>query len=220
MYELSALLLAIAGAGGSVAPVSQDPPVIAKMEEVGTVYLTRVPSKKKGKKDEPIKVGPKQNTIIGVDFRPMAGTDPKLVAALVKELETLPDLRTLLLLGHDVTDDAIAVLPARLENVRLFNTAVTDKGMAKLGRLQRLTSFSYTGTMLTDAGLKDIASLKSLTSLSITDAKGVTNDGVMVLGSLKSLFSLTIENTSVTQPVFNRLIQQLPIRFERDFRSI
>src|SRR2546427_231589 len=77
-----------------------NPPVIAKMEELGTVYLTRYDPK--GKPPSSLKKG----SIIGVDFRPTAGTDPKKIAAVVKEFSTLPDLQTVLLLGQDVTDEA------------------------------------------------------------------------------------------------------------------
>src|SRR5437879_4439166 len=79
-------------AGGAAGQTEKDPPVIAKMEELGTVYLTRRDLPGKGKaKDQPTV---RKNVITGVDFRPMAGSDKKKVAAVVKELATLPDLDT------------------------------------------------------------------------------------------------------------------------------
>src|SRR5437879_11882967 len=100
MNGLSALFLAVVGAGASIE--APDPPVIAKMEEMGTVYLTRFQPRPKVKKSrrvfDDIYVNAnvndyvQKNAIIGVDFRPTAGSDPMKVAALVKELATLPYL--------------------------------------------------------------------------------------------------------------------------------
>src|SRR5262245_31218322 len=81
----------------------EKPAVIKKMEELGTGYLTL--KSPKGKKKDAEKKESKPDVIIGVDFRPMAGSDPKEIAALVKELATLPDLQSILLLGRDVNDE-------------------------------------------------------------------------------------------------------------------
>src|SRR5438128_1550198 len=125
-----------------------NPPVIAKMEELGTVYLTRFVSKE-------AKAKIKNGAIIGVDFRPTAGSDSKKIAAVVKELSTLPDLESVLLLGRDVTDDAADALPtnAKLVSVQFFRTQISDKGIAKLSRLSNLQTFKYTGMSISDEGM-------------------------------------------------------------------
>ncbi len=225
MNAFAAIFLAIAGAGAGT-PIEKNPPVIAKMEELGTVYLTRFQPgpaiKKKVRQDQVQEINNniKKGTIIGVDFRPMAGSDPKEVASVVKELATLPHLHMVLLLGQDVTDEAVDALPASVVNVRFFNTQVTDKGIAKLGRLKNLIGFNYTGANLTDEGMKELAKLKTLQSLSITDAKGVTDTGVAALASLANLQNVTIENTSASPRAVRSLKLVLPSLFELDFRNI
>jgi hypothetical protein len=183
------------------------PPVIGKMEDLGTVYVTRAdPRAKKSVTSEA-----KKNAIIGIDFRPTAGSDPKKVAAVVKELATLPDLETVLLLGQDVTDAAADALPtsARLVSIQFFNTSITDQGIAKLTRFKNLQQFKFTGMGLTDDGMKTLAKIKTLQTIVITDAK-VTDEGVLALRSLRNLRRLTIENTLATEQSIERLREQLP----------
>src|SRR5262245_37498485 len=112
--------------------VEQNPPVLAKMEALGTLYVTR--REPGGPKTKKAAKNLKKNAIIGIDFRPTAGTDPKKVAEVVRELSTLPDLQFVLLLGQPITDEAVYALPAtpKLNNIRFFNTQVTDKGIANL----------------------------------------------------------------------------------------
>src|ERR1051325_167932 len=187
------------------AQAEANPPLIAKMEELGAVYVTRtVP--KAGAKGEA-----KKGTIIGIDFRPMAGSDPKKVAALVKELSSLPDLPTVLLLGQDVTDAAAEALPAsaKLTSIQFFNTQVTDKGIGKLTRLPNLQTFKYTGMGVSDQGMKDLAKIKTLRTIEITDSK-ITDAGVLALQTLPNLRALTIENTAATQRSIDQLRDRLP----------
>src|SRR5262245_45713215 len=124
-----ALLAFVAISLANAQPTAQtekNPPVVAQMEELGTVYLTRSTLTAEEKKQG------KESVIIGVDFRPTAGTDPKKIAAAVKELKDLPDLETVLLLGMDVNDEATEALPGngKLKSIQFFNTNVTDKGIA------------------------------------------------------------------------------------------
>jgi hypothetical protein len=182
-----------------------NPPVIATMEELGTVYLIREEAKPAPKSEA------KKGTIIGVDFRPTAGSDPKKVAAAVKELSTLPDLQSVLLLGRDVTDDAADALPksAKLVSVQFFNTQVSDKGIAKLSRLPKLQVFKYTGMNISDQGMTELAKIKTLHTIEITDSK-ITDQGVLALQTLPNLTSLNIENTAATQQSIDQLRERLP----------
>jgi hypothetical protein len=184
-------------------PEQQDPAVLAKMEELGAVYLTRlVPQgQPRGVK------GP----IVGVDFRPMAGTDPKKIVEVVKEFSSLPELQTILLLGQDVTDEAADAIPAsaKLTSIQFFNTKVTDNGMIKLNRFTSLNTFKYTGMGLSDVGMKDLAKIKTLQTIEITDSK-ITDEGVLALRTLPNLTRLTIENTAATQQAIDQLERQLP----------
>src|SRR6516162_917611 len=208
MHQFAFALLALFGVGVKVLAQSEPtPPVIAKMEELGTVYVTRADPRAKTS----VTGEAKKNAIIGIDFRPTAGSDPKKVAAAVKELATLPDLETVLLLGQDVTDAAADALPtsAKLVSIQFFNTSITDQGFAKLTRFKNLQQFKFTGMGLTDEGMKTLAKIKTLQTIVITDAK-VTDEGVLALASLRNLRRLTIENTLATEQSIERLPEPLP----------
>ena len=219
MNALSFLFVAIS-AGEFTA---KDPPVIAKMEKLGTVYLTRFDGKRR-----PSRFGPPgpmalpntpKTAIIGVDFRPMAGTDPKEIVAVLKELKTLKYLQTTLVLGISFTDEAVNALPDTLQGVHFFNTKITDKGIAKLSRFKHLVGFRYTGNDMTDAGLRDVAKIRSLQSLHITDAK-VSDKGIAGLEVLVNLRELTIQNSAASKSALDALFAKLPRLNEPDFRSI
>lgn len=208
MHRLAFAFVALLGASVNVLAQSEsNPPVIAKMEDLGTVYVTRADPRAKKSTNSEVK----KNAIIGVDFRPTAGSDLKKVAAVVKELATLPDLETVLLLGQDVTDAAADALPAsaKLVSIQFFNTTITDQGIAKLTRFKNLQQFKFTGMGLTDEGMKALAKIKTLQTIVITDAK-VTDKGVLALASLRNLRRLTIENTLATEQSIESLRESLP----------
>jgi hypothetical protein len=200
-----AFFLVSVGAAHLIGQAETNPAVITKMEELGTVYVTRSVPKSATKDDI------KKGKIVGVDFRPMAGTDPKKIAAAVKELSTLPDLETILLLGMDVNDEAADAIPtsAKLTSVQFFNTSITDKGVGKLARFTNLQTFKYTGMNISDQGMQDLAKIKTLNTIEITDSK-ITDTGVLALQTLPNLRSLTIENTAATQRSIDQLQQRLP----------
>ena len=203
------IVLVLVTTESALAQPEKEPPVVAKMRELGTVYLTwQKPVKKK--QTDPTK-NPIPNAIIGVDFRPMAGTSTKKIAAVVKELATLSELQSLLLLGMDVDDAVLANVPttAKLAQLQLFNTNVTDKGIANLDRFAKLNTFSFTGQGLTDEGMKSLGKVKSLVSISIVDAK-VTDVGVLALQKLPNLVSLNVENTQASARSIERLQEVLP----------
>ena len=196
----------------------KEPPAVAKMRELGTVYLTwQRPAKKKG--GDP-KAEVKPNPIIGIDFRPMAGTDSKKIAAAVKELATLPELQSLLLLGVDVNDSVLDAVPtsAKLGTLQLFNTKISDKGIANLKRFSGLRIFNYTGNALSDEGMKSLGKIRSLTSISVVDAK-ITDVGVLALHTIPNLVSLNVENTQATAKGLAQLREMLPT-LEDGFRVL
>ncbi len=206
-------ILATFVAAPAIAQPGKEPAVVAKMREMGSVYLTwqRVP-KTTPPTQKPVPTGETApNVIVGVDFRPMAGTDSKKIAAVVQELKALPDLQSLLLLGMDVNDSALDAIPtsAKLVRIQLFRTKVTDKGVASLQRLTRLSTFSYTGNELTDEGMKSLAKMTTLTSISVVDAK-ITDAGILALHKLPGLVSFVAENTQVTERGMDLLRERLP----------
>jgi hypothetical protein len=212
---LALLLLVLAGTCAR-AQAEKDPPVVAKMEAVGTVYWTRrdLPAPKPAKKGEI-----RKNVIVGVDFRPNAMTDPKQVADIVRELATLPDLDTVLFLGQPFTDEAADAIPKTLKlvSIRFFNTRITDKGIAKLSRFDKLQVFAYTGSELTDEGMKSIGKMKTLNTVLITDAK-ITDTGVLALRELFALRRLQIENSAASEKSVEMLRSLLPrLNGIRDF---
>jgi hypothetical protein len=212
------LILFALGSLQALAQNEPDPPVIAMMEKLGTVYVTRRPAEGKKKASRADRAEParaeakkKKSVIIGVDFRPTMGSDPKEIAAAVKELSTLPELEFVLLLGRDVTDEAADAIPAsaKINNIRFFNTKVTDKGIGNLTRFKGLRVFNYTGMLLSDAGMKELGKIKTLRTVMITDAK-VSDEGVMSLQGLSSLQVLNVENTLATEAGIERLRRKLP----------
>jgi hypothetical protein len=81
--------------------------------------------------------------------------------------------------GTRVTDAALESV-ARLPNVtrlRLQNTAVTDKGIARLAGLAHLESLNVFGTRVTDAALEPMAAMMSLRTVYVWQT-GVTAEGV------------------------------------------
>lgn len=203
---LISLVILATVASNLFAQLPPTPPVIKKMEAMGTVYLTwRDPQNKNAKSDA------KPNVIIGIDFRPTAGTDPKKVAEVVKELATLRDLEFVLLLGKSVTDEAADAIPAtpKVSRLQFFNTGIGDKGISGLTRFQNLQTFHFTGMGITDAGMKDLAKIKTLRNLTIIDAK-ITDQGVLALQTLPLLRQLTVENTAASQKSIDRLHELLP----------
>lgn len=205
MNTAIAFLILLFNFAQDVARPELDPPVIGQMEELGTVYVTR-----RAPKSAP-KVKTKKGPIIGIDFRPMAGSDPKKVAAAVKELASLPELETVLLLGRDVTDEAADAIPksATLVSVQFFNTSITDNGIGNLTRFTKLQTFKFTGMGLTDRGMKALAKISTLQTIEVTDSK-VTDEGVLALQSLPNLRQLTIENTAASQRSIDQLGTRLP----------
>ncbi|MSQ95766.1 MAG: hypothetical protein EXR98_14590 [Gemmataceae bacterium] len=144
--------------------------------------------------------------IIGIDFRPLAGNDQKLVAAAVKKLATLPDLESAFLLGKDATDEAADPIPAtaKLSRLQFFNTGISDKGITNLVRLKKLQQLNSTGMGLTDVGMKELAKIKTLQVIIITDA------GILALQELPDLRRLTIDPLEATQRLIDRLRETLP----------
>jgi len=198
----------------------QPPAVIAKMEQLGTVYVTwkePIRTKAKSKFTQP-EFQLKKNVVIGIDFRPMAGSDPKRVASVVMELAMVPELETVLLLGQPITDDVADAIPTTLKvtNIRFYNTRVTDKGVVGLTRFKNLQVFNYTGTGLTDEGMASIGTMTSLMNLTITDSK-ITDKGVYALQKLVNLQRLTIENSAASEASVQFLRTTLGVRGIRDF---
>jgi uncharacterized membrane protein len=98
--------------------------------------------------------------------------------------------------GTRVTDAALESV-ARLTNMtrlRLQNTAVTDKGIARLAGLAHLESLNVFGTRVTDAALEPVAAMKSLRTVYVWQT-GVTAEGVARLRTARP--TLVVETGGV-----------------------
>lgn len=99
---------------------------------------------------------------------------------------------------------------ARISNLHLTNTSVTDDG---LRRLEGMTNLVHLGigyrnpgrgrtgprTKITDAGLAHLAKLPQLQSLNLTDA-AITDAGLAAVENLPNLSSLALSRTDVRGP--------------------
>jgi serine/threonine protein kinase len=123
------------------------------------------------------------------------------VSAVLTVLPQLPS--QLLLLWVLVEDDTAASnlsssasqVPFPLSAV--VSSAVTDKGIAQLARLNRLQGVVMDSAEVTDAGLDHLSRLHELVVLDVTDTK-VTDAAMVHLARLGKLRMLDLKGTAVT----------------------
>jgi internalin A len=105
------------------------------------------------------------------------------------------------LAGTQVTDTGLARLPDLFPNLgwlELDGCAITDAGLAHLGRLKRLWHLSLNDTPVGDAGLRHLANLPALHRLQL-DRTQVTDQGLASLEVMKGpLGDVTLQGTGVT----------------------
>ena len=102
--------------------------------------------------------------------------------------------------GEQLADEHLECLSA-LGNVvalRLKRTAVTDTGMAQVGKIHSLRRLYLEETQITDRGLIQLSSLPELEFLNLYGT-AVTDRGIRRLGTLPRLAELFIGETPVTQ---------------------
>ncbi|MEM7146626.1 MAG: c-type cytochrome domain-containing protein [Verrucomicrobiota bacterium] len=97
-------------------------------------------------------------------------------------------------------DEALAMfvpLGAKVAELNLARTSITDAGAKSLGKLSGLKKLHLEGTEITDAALADLAGLGQLEWLNVYGT-GVTDAGLKELEKAKSLKKLYVWQTKVT----------------------
>jgi len=103
-------------------------------------------------------------------------------------------LQSLGLEGTGVTDDWLDLLSnqAKLSNLDLSKTSLTDDGMAKLASvIPRVSYLSLDGTGLTDVGLMKLSAAPALRSVSALGTK-VTEGGIAALKAIRRSMNIEI----------------------------
>lgn len=125
---------------------------------------------------------------------------------------------------HKTTDKEIEQmlhLAPNLVDVDLSRTKLTDKGMAHVGKLGRLTHLNLNRTEIGDAGVKQLADLRSLQWLNLYGTQ-VTDASLPDLAKHKKLKALYIWDTKITAEGADKLRKALPdakIVMETDAKS-
>lgn len=113
-------------------------------------------------------------------------------------LAPLTELATLDLLGTPIGDRGLAAV-GKLERLKKLSlpAGVTDDGMKHLTHLAGLVELDAAGSGLADAGLRELAAVKGLTRLNLNGTR-VTDDGLKALTRLGELRALTLSGTAAT----------------------
>lgn len=120
--------------------------------------------------------------------------------ATLKHLKPLKKLVALQIESTLVTDAGLAELTGHADLLYLdvhFTDTITDKGMAAVGKLTKLTFLDLTGTKVTGKGLGELKRLTALEELSLSFT-GVDDDGVKVVEGFTALRRLDLGGTKVT----------------------
>jgi hypothetical protein len=116
------------------------------------------------------------------------------------------------LVGAQAGEDGLKNLPglARLRQLYLDSTQVTDASLERLEGLRRLQTLFLMNTRITDAGLERLKGLTELRTLHLQDTQ-VTDTGLAHLDGLAQLQWLNLEGTRVTcvTPVHLEWLTQL-----------
>jgi len=113
---------------------------------------------------------------------------------------------------HKTTDkevEQILHIAPNVVEVDLSRTKVTDKGLAHMGKLARMTHLNLNRTGITDAGLKGLGDLRSLEWLNLYGTE-VTDAALPELAKHKRLKALYIWNTKITGEGADKLRKALP----------
>jgi len=84
-------------------------------------------------------------------------------------------------------------------------TRITDLGVAKLARLEKLKRLDLSGAAITSNGLKSLGTLRNLRRLSLWNVKGIDDSAAPYLEALGNLTSLDLSNTSIGDATLGRL---------------
>jgi internalin A len=84
-------------------------------------------------------------------------------------------------------------------------TRVTDLGLAKLSKLEKLRQLDVSGAAITPNGLKSLATLRNLRRLSLWNVKSLDDSAAPFLAALGNLTSLDLSNTAIGDETLARL---------------
>jgi hypothetical protein len=108
----------------------------------------------------------------------------------------------------DAEIERLAVFPG-LQTLSLFDSAIGDDGLAKLGPCQSLDTLYLGRTRVTDTGLKHLTQFQTLKNLGLSDTR-VSDQGIRQLASLANLRTINVHRTQVTVTGGNDLKAALP----------
>ncbi|MGN6546692.1 MAG: leucine-rich repeat domain-containing protein, partial [Aureliella sp.] len=110
--------------------------------------------------------------------------------------------------ADDSTLEAISGL-AKLQELELVTTRVTDEGLKYLVKLPLKNLALDDVYDITDAGMEYVGKIKTLEVLSLSKT-GVTDEGLAQLSGLENLRQLSLDNTVVSKKGVNELKSKLP----------
>ena len=114
--------------------------------------------------------------------------------------EPLP-LKTLVMTGSFLNDEAMAALPAfapTLVRLDMTRSAIMTSGMAQIGRLTELQTLTLSECGLNDEGLAEIATLSKLTTLNISKNFEISNASTAVIEGLPALQNVISTETGIS----------------------
>ncbi len=103
-----------------------------------------------------------------------------------------------------VTDDDLAYVDPRVQNLCLGHTQVTDAGLARLSGMERLLWLDLSFTETGDAGLARFASAQKLNQLSLEKTR-ITAAALETVGTFRQLEELDLSQTAVGDDDLPRL---------------
>jgi Leucine-rich repeat (LRR) protein len=89
---------------------------------------------------------------------------------------------------------------------------VTDLGLARLSKLEKLQHLDVSGSAITPNGLKALSSLRDLRRLSLWNVKGIDDTAAPYLEALGNLTSLDLSNTAIGDETLARLAKLSSLR--------
>ncbi len=112
-------------------------------------------------------------------------------------------LRTLSLYDSPVTDRGMAEIGnmQNLESLDLGYTNITDEGAKHLEKLQKLKRLSLKYCNIGDAGIESISKLKNLDLLNLKANQMMTRRGFQLLASMPSLKELRMREADLDEPI-------------------
>jgi uncharacterized membrane protein len=109
----------------------------------------------------------------------------------------------------DEQTDIIAKASEQTLWLRLSDTQITDKTLAEVAKLTKLTRLHLEQTKITDNGLTQLSTLKNLEYLNLIGTK-ISDTGIRHLAALKNLKKLYLWKTEVTPKGAEELKKTLP----------